>query len=48
MVVNQRFLYGKMMEHGGKSDILKWENDGTWWFLNGKIMEHGGKSEVFK
>ena len=31
MVVNQRFLNGKMMEHGGKSEVFKWENDGTWW-----------------
>ena len=36
-MVNQRFLYGKMMEHG--------ENQ---MFLYGKMMEHGGKSEVLK
>ena len=30
MVVNQRFLYGKMMEHGGKPEVFIWENDGTW------------------
>ena len=28
---NQMFLYGKMMEHGGKSEVFIWENDGTWW-----------------